>query len=101
MDTACSSSLVAMHLAHRGLLDGEISAGVAGGTNLMVVPSTSIHLAQLGSLSSNGRSKTLDSTADGYGRGEACAMVVLRGVRGQGIAVGAHALLHGESAIQA
>lgn len=44
----------------------------------MLVPSTSIHLAQLGALSSNGRSKTFDASADGYGRGEACIVFVAR-----------------------
>ena len=44
----------------------------------MLVSSTSVHLAELGALSSNGRSKTFDASADGYGRGEACAVVVLQ-----------------------
>lgn len=44
----------------------------------MLVASTSVHLAELGALSSNGRSKTFDATADGYGRGEACIAIVLR-----------------------
>jgi len=78
MDTACSSSLVAIHLGHQGLHDGETAAALAGGTNFMLVPTTSVHLAQLGSLSSNGRSKTLDASADGYGRGEGCIVLVLQ-----------------------
>ena len=51
---------------------------VSAGTNLMLVASTSAHLAQLGALSSNGRSKTFDAAADGYGRGEACIVFVAR-----------------------
>jgi acyl transferase domain-containing protein len=78
MDTACSSSLVATHLAHRGLLDGETSAAVAAGVNLMLVPDTSTHMAQLGALSPVGRSKSLDADADGYGRGEGCIAITLR-----------------------
>ena len=78
MDTACSSSLVATHLAHRGLLDGETSAAVAAGVNLMLVPNTSTHMAQLGALSPVGRSKSLDAAADGYGRGEGCIALTLR-----------------------
>lgn len=94
MDTACSSSLVAIHLAHRGLHDGETSAAFAAGTNFMIVPSTSIHLAQLGSLSLNGRSKTFDASADGYGRGEACiGMVLMKAPSDDGSQI--HALLHG------
>ena len=78
MDTACSSSLVATHLAHRALLDGETSAAVAAGVNLMLIPNTSTHMAQLGALSPTGRSKSLDAAADGYGRGEGCIALVLR-----------------------
>ena len=78
LDTACSSSLVATHLAHRGLLDGETSAALASGINLMLVASTSTHLAQLGALSPDGRSKSFDAAANGYGRGEACVSAVLR-----------------------
>ena len=78
MDTACSSSLVATHLAHRGLLDGETSAALASGINLMLEASTSTHLAQLGALSPDGRSKSFDAAANGYGRGEACVSAVLR-----------------------
>jgi acyl transferase domain-containing protein len=43
----------------------------------MLLPLTSFNLAILGSLSSSGRCKTLDSSADGYGRGEDSGAVVL------------------------
>ena len=46
-DTACSSSLVAAHLAHRGLLDGEAGASVAGGTNVMLDAATMAGICQL------------------------------------------------------
>ncbi len=96
MDTACSSSLVAIHMAHRGLHDGETTAAMAAGSNFILVSSTSVHLAQLGSLSLNGRSKTFDASADGYGRGEACVAMVLQKA---GDVVEGHApieaLLHG------
>lgn len=78
MDTACSSSLVATHLAHRGLLDGETSAALAAGVNLILAPDTSRHMAQLGALSPTGRSKSLDAAADGYGRGEGCVCLAMR-----------------------
>lgn len=55
MDTACSSSMVALHLAHMGLLNKETSAAMAAGVSLMLVPDTSIHLAELGALSATGR----------------------------------------------
>jgi hypothetical protein len=72
----CSSSLVAVHLAHASLVRGSIDGGLSAGTNLMLLPSTSQNLSSLGSLSSSGRCKTLDADADGYGRGEGCAVIV-------------------------
>ena len=59
----------------------------------MLVDSTSTHLAQLGALSSNGRSKTFDASADGYGRGEACIVFVARRPAGGQAAL---AVMHGE-----
>ena len=66
---------------------------VSAGTNLMLVPSTSTHLAQLGALSPNGRSTTFEAAADGYGRGEACIVFVARRPTGQHAPL---AVLHGE-----
>ena len=76
IDTACSSSLVALHMAQDSLESGAIDYGLSGGTNLMLLPSTSINLATLGSLSLSGRCKTLDAQADGYGRGEGSVAMV-------------------------
>jgi 3-oxoacyl-(acyl-carrier-protein) synthase/acyl carrier protein len=76
IDTACSSSLVAIHLSCQDLIRGGINKGFSGGTNVMLMPSTSQNLAALGSLSVSGRCKTLDAQADGYGRGEGCASVI-------------------------
>ena len=98
LDTACSSSLVATHLAHRGLLNGETTAAVAAGVNLMLVASTTTNLAALGALSPNGRSKTFEATADGYGRGEGCVVVAMRLANGDG--ADCHAILQGELATQ-
>lgn len=83
IDTACSSSLVAVYLAINGLRRGTIGHGVSGGTNLMLLPSTTLNLAALGSLSMNGRCKTLDSTADGYGRGEGCVAILVGNAESQ------------------
>ena len=78
LDTACSSSLVAVHLGNKSLRNKETSVALAAGTNLILLPSTSASLARLGSLSNTGRSKTLDASADGYGRGESCISLVLQ-----------------------
>lgn len=94
MDTACSSSLVATHLAHRGLLNRETTAAIAAGVNLMLVPSTTTNLAALGALSANGRSKTFEATADGYGRGEGCVVMCMK--QASGDQKECHAILQGE-----
>lgn len=54
-DTACSSSLVAVHLGHRGLLAGESTAAVAGGTNAMLSSVTTVAICQLQARPSSAR----------------------------------------------
>ncbi|WP_394823373.1 type I polyketide synthase [Pendulispora albinea] len=78
LDTACSSSLVAIHLACRALRDGDCDAALAGGVNVMVLPSMMIALAKSRFAATDGRSKSFDATGDGYGRGEGAAVVVLK-----------------------
>ena len=72
-------------------------AAVSGGTNLLLAPGTSARLAQLGALASDGRSKTLDASVDGYGRGEACIVFVAR--LPSTSAVPPFAIMHGEVAV--
>ncbi|SCL23245.1 Acyl transferase domain-containing protein [Micromonospora pallida] len=78
VDTACSSSLVSVHLACRSLRSGESDLALAGGVNLMIIPESHIFLSRARALSADGRCKTFDASADGYGRGEGCGVVVLK-----------------------
>ncbi len=78
VETACSSSLVAVHLACKSLRAKECHLAVAGGVYLMVSPLTNIAMSKLQALSPDGRCKTFDAGADGYGRGEGCGMVLLK-----------------------
>jgi len=78
IDTACSSSLVAIHQAVHALRRGECALALAGGVNLILAPQMSIALSQAGMLAPDGRCKTFDAAADGYVRGEGCALLVLK-----------------------
>ncbi|MCW5211359.1 SDR family NAD(P)-dependent oxidoreductase [Desulfobulbus sp. TB] len=78
IDTACSSSLTALHLACQSLRAGECQVALCGGVNVMLYPKLMIGLAGMQALSPDGRSKTFSATADGFGRGEGCGMVVLK-----------------------
>ena len=78
IDTACSSSLVAIHRACESLHDGESDLALAGGVNLILAPTNSIVFSQARMMASDGRCKTFDAGADGYGRGEGCGIVVLK-----------------------
>ncbi|MEO8180781.1 MAG: type I polyketide synthase [Deltaproteobacteria bacterium] len=78
LDTACSSSLVAIHQACQSLRARECNLALAGGVNLMSAPESTIALCKLRALSPDGRCKTFDAAADGYGRGEGCAVVALK-----------------------
>jgi len=77
IDTACSSSLVAVHLACQSLRAGECNLALAGGVNLVLAPDGNIAACKLKMLSPDGRCKTFDARADGYGRGEGCGIIVL------------------------
>ncbi|XP_072032280.1 mycocerosic acid synthase-like polyketide synthase [Amphiura filiformis] len=78
LDTACSSSLSAIFLACEALKSNQCPMAVAGGANIMLLPEAMVGLCQAGMVSPDGRSKSFDKTADGYGRGEGFGIVVLK-----------------------
>ncbi|KAH9887118.1 hypothetical protein F4778DRAFT_786418 [Xylariomycetidae sp. FL2044] len=78
IDTACSSSLVAVHLGIQAIRSGESRVAVAAGTNLILTPSSYLSESNLHMLSSSGRCKMWDRGADGYGRGEGVAAIIMK-----------------------
>ncbi|WP_034485759.1 type I polyketide synthase [Actinomadura oligospora] len=78
IDTACSSSLVAVHLAAQALRAGECPVALAGGVLVVAAPGLSRVLDAAGAISPDGRSKSFQANADGYGRGEGGGVVVLK-----------------------
>ncbi|KAK8087715.1 polyketide synthase [Apiospora hydei] len=78
LDTACSSSLVALDLACQALNNGDANVAVAAGVNLIFNPDLMMWLSNMSFLAKDGRSKSFDGGADGYGRGEGVAAVILK-----------------------
>lgn len=78
IDTACSSSLVAVHLAVQSLRSKDSHIAVAAGSNLIFGPESFITESKLHMLSPSGRSRMWDDKADGYGRGEGVAAIILK-----------------------
>jgi acyl carrier protein/3-oxoacyl-(acyl-carrier-protein) synthase len=86
VDTACSSSLVCVHLALRSGSGQNYKpatrsqvfgvSALVSGVNLTLDPATTATFGCAGMLAPDGRCKTMDQTADGYVRGEACASFV-------------------------
>ena len=78
VDTACSSSLVAVHLACQSLRQQECDMAIAGGVNRIITPAASINFSKAKMLSADGRCRTFDQSASGFGRAEGGGMVVLK-----------------------
>ena len=77
IDTACSSSLVAIHCGRSEILNSQTEFSICCGANAILSPHTSAIICRLGALSRTGRCLSLDSAADGYGRGEAFVSCIL------------------------
>lgn len=81
VDTACSSSATCIHLACESLITRESDTAVVGGGSLCVIPEPFSGLGKGGFLSlstQDGSCKTFQESADGYCRGEAVGVVVLK-----------------------
>lgn len=78
IDTACSSSLVTTHFICASLRHGGCSRGVSVGANVPMNWETSSMFVGAGMTAADGRCKTLDASADGYVRSEACVAIMFR-----------------------
>ncbi len=76
-DTACSSSLVATHVGRLSMMANECHKAAVGGVNALLSFTTTVKICALQALSPVGRCKSFDASADGYGRGEGFAVVML------------------------
>lgn len=78
LDTGCSGGLVALHQACQSLRTGEAEQAIVGGANLMLSPEIMVSMSAIRFFSQEGRSYSYDSRANGYGRGEGVAAVLLK-----------------------
>ena len=78
LDAACAASLVAVHQACQLLRAGETALALAGGVSALIGPGLTRVLDVAGATAPDGRCKSFDESADGYGRGEGAAVVVLK-----------------------
>ena len=78
VDTACSSSLGAVHLAVQSLRDGACRMALAGGSNVILSPKTTMALSRAKMMAPDGRCRPFDAAASGFVRSEGCGVVVLK-----------------------
>lgn len=78
IDAACASSLVAVHNARQALLAGETELAIAGGVNALIGPGLTRVLDEAGAIASDGKCRSFDDSASGYGRGEGAGIVILK-----------------------
>lgn len=76
--TGCSSSLICLHLACEAIRSGDCSSAIVGGTGIITSPTMALALTDQGVLSSSGKCKSFDASADGYGRGEAINAIYIK-----------------------
>lgn len=78
VDTACAGSLTALHLACQSLRDGSTDLAVVAAVNVMTFPGMSLALDVSGATAADGRCKSFDITANGYGRGEGAGVLIVK-----------------------
>ncbi|KAK3315921.1 type I polyketide synthase [Apodospora peruviana] len=78
IDTGCSAGLVALHQGCRSIWAGEADASIACGSNLLLNQDSFIGMSTMGVLGPDGRCFAWDSRAQGFGRGEGVAALVLK-----------------------
>ena len=76
--TGCSASLIALHEACRALQNGDCSAALVAGTNLIMGPTMTIEMTGEGVISPNASCRPFDAGADGFARAEAINMVYIK-----------------------
>ncbi|PFH62219.1 hypothetical protein XA68_14498 [Ophiocordyceps unilateralis] len=78
LDTACSSSMIALDMACQSMCNGDASAALVIGTNLVLGPEGSIFLSNMNFLSPDSKCFCFDARANGYARGEGVIALIIK-----------------------
>ncbi|KAI0116097.1 polyketide synthase [Hypoxylon sp. NC0597] len=78
IDTGCSSGLVALHQGCRSIHTGESDMAIIGASSLMLSPDLFIAKSSLSMTGADGKCYAWDARAQGYGRGEGVATLILK-----------------------
>ncbi|OBT54633.1 Type I Iterative Polyketide synthase (PKS) [Pseudogymnoascus sp. 24MN13] len=78
IDTGCSTTLIALHQGCQSLRTGESDMSIVGGANVMLNPDNFVVMSNISLLGKTGKSYAFDNRAEGYGRGEGSATVILK-----------------------
>lgn len=78
IDTACSSSLVALHQACNAIHSGETEIALVSAVNIILDQNGTLGLHAVKALSDDGRCKTFDEKANGYGRSEGVISMIVK-----------------------
>jgi polyketide synthase PksN len=78
INAMCAGGALAIHRAVRDLRSGEISQAVAGAANLLLHPSSFVHLAGMAQLSPGPTVGSFGKNAQGYLRAEGVASILLK-----------------------
>ncbi|KAL2147441.1 hypothetical protein VTI28DRAFT_9340 [Corynascus sepedonium] len=78
LDSACATSAAAVAMAAHALVTRECDMALAGGVSVLLSPTTYSGLSRAGMLSTTGGCRTFHDNADGYARGEAAGVVVMK-----------------------
>ncbi|KAI1408612.1 polyketide synthase [Hypoxylon sp. FL1857] len=78
IDTGCSSGLVALHQGCRSIRTGESDMAIIGASSLMLSPDLFIAKSSLSMTGADGKCYAWDARAQGYGRGEGVATLIIK-----------------------
>ncbi|PHH71960.1 hypothetical protein CDD82_6238 [Ophiocordyceps australis] len=78
LKTACSGPVVGLHEACLAIQNGDACGAIVGSTNLILAPTMTCAMTQIGMLSPQGSCKAFDDAADGFARGEAINAIYIK-----------------------